>query len=96
MDNMSRWMTGEAKQQFSAVLRQSEAEPQRIYRRDRLVAAVISAELFEDFQRWRDAQERGTLGDACDEIRELCVRYGYELDTGERLDRDSWAGEPSS
>ena len=47
---MARWLTGDAKQQFSEVLRRSEDEPQEIYRRDRLVAAVISAEDFEQFQ----------------------------------------------
>ena len=91
---MGRWYTGEAKQQFSEVLRQSETEPQRIYRRDRLVAAVISAEAFEEFEQWREAQGRRTLGDAAEEIRELCARYGYQLDPGERRDRDAGPGEP--
>jgi antitoxin (DNA-binding transcriptional repressor) of toxin-antitoxin stability system len=36
------WKVGEAKQQFSEVLRRSEAEPQLIYRRHRLVAAVVA------------------------------------------------------
>ena len=90
---MNRWLTGEAKQQFSEVLRRSEAEPQQIYRRNRLVAAVISADVFCEFLRWQEARHRRTLGDACDEIRELCARYGYELDTGERLDRVGWDDE---
>jgi hypothetical protein len=89
MDNMARWLTGDAKQQFSEVLRQSEREPQEIYRRDQLVAAVISAEAFELFRRWQLTRDARTLGDAADEIRELCARYDYQLDTGERRDRDS-------
>lgn len=92
---MSKWLTGEAKQRFSEVLRQSESAPQRIYRRDRLVAAVISAEAFEEFERWQESAYRRTLGEAFDEVRELCVRYDYELDTGERVDRRSWADESS-
>ncbi len=90
---MARWLTGEAKQQFSEVVRRSEGEPQEIYRRDRLVAAVISAEDFEQFRRWRSGRESRTLGAAADEIRELCARYDYELDTGKRSDRDTWADE---
>ena len=38
MDKMARWLTGEAKQQFSEVVRRSAEEPQMIYRRGRLVA----------------------------------------------------------
>jgi predicted nucleic acid-binding protein len=38
------WNVSEAKQQFSEVLRCSESEPQLIYRRDRLIAAVISVD----------------------------------------------------
>jgi prevent-host-death family protein len=95
MDNMGRWLTGDAKQQFSEVLRRSETEPQEIYRRDRLVAAVLSAEDFEQFRRWQSRRQDRTLGDAGDEIRELCARYEYELDTGERRDRDAWADEAS-
>ena len=90
---MGRWLTGEAKQQFSEVLRQSENEPQRIFRRNRLVAAVISAKVFEEFERWRHSMQRRTLGDAFDEVRELCARYDYDLDTGQRRDRDAWSDE---
>lgn len=93
IDMMSRWLTGEAKQQFSEVLRQSEDEPQKIFRRNRLVAAVISARTFEEFERWRESRERRTLGEAFDEVRELCARYDYELDTGERIDRKAWGDE---
>ena len=90
---MKRWLTGEAKQQFSEVLRQSEKEPQQIFNRDRLVAAVISAPTYEEFERWRESKRRRTVGEAFDEVRELCTRYGYELNTGERIDRDSWDDE---
>ena len=54
---MNRWLTGEAKQQFSEVLRRSENEPQQIYRRDRLVAAVISADVFDEFTEYQFVQD---------------------------------------
>lgn len=93
MDMMSQWLTGEAKQQFSEVLRQSENEPQQIFRRNRLVAAVISAATFEEFERWRELRQRRTLGEAFDEVRELCVRYDYQFNTGDRIDREAWEDE---
>lgn len=86
---MKSWKTGEAKQRFSEVVRRSASEPQGILRRDRLVAAVISAEAFEEFERWSEAQGRRTLGDRFDEMRQLCARRGYELDPGERRDREA-------
>ena len=90
---MTRWLTGEAKQRFSEVLRRCVEGPQRIYSRDRFVAAVISAEDYEEYESWRRAREERTLGDAFAEVREICERYDYELDTGERIDREAWEGE---
>lgn len=89
----NRWLTGEAKQRLSEVLRRSRREPQQIYSRDRLVAAVISADDYEEFTSWREARGRRSLADAFDEVREICARYDYQLDTGERRDRDGWESE---
>lgn len=93
MSKMARWLTSEAKQRFSEVVRRSAEEPQEILRRDHLVAAVISAEDFEEFERWREDQRRKSLDRAFDEVRELAQRYDYELETGERRDRESWVRE---
>ncbi|HEV8239191.1 MAG TPA: type II toxin-antitoxin system Phd/YefM family antitoxin [Thermoanaerobaculia bacterium] len=93
---MAKWRTADAKQQFSELLRRSEEEPQLIYRRDHLVAALISAEDFAELERARDARQRETLGQRFDEIRQICALYDYELDTGERSDREGWSGEGDS
>jgi prevent-host-death family protein len=85
-----RWLTGQAKQQFSEVVRKSAEEPQEIYRRGQLVAAVISAEDFDEFRRWRAAQGQRTLGEVFSEVRELASRSDYELETGGRSDREGW------
>lgn len=84
------WRVGQAKQRLSELLRESASEPQLVYSRDRLVAAVISAELFEEFESWREARRRRSLDQSFDEVREICREEGYALDTGEREDRDSW------
>jgi prevent-host-death family protein len=94
IDKMDGWLTGDAKQRFSEVLRRCETEPQPIYRRDRLVAVVISAEAYEEFERWRESRHRLTLADAFGEVRELCAHHDYELDTGERDDREAWDESP--
>ena len=46
------WNIAQAKQRFSEVVRQAAEEPQLIYNRDHLVAAVIDAEDFEAFKQW--------------------------------------------
>ena len=84
------WRIGEAKQRFSEVVRRSASEPQRIYNRERLVAAVVSPELFDEIERLRRERSDRTLGEAFSEIREICEEEGYELDVGERRDRASW------
>jgi predicted nucleic acid-binding Zn-ribbon protein len=92
---MRGWKTGDAKQNLSEVLRRCRQEPQEIFNRDRLVAAVISPETYEEFERWRKASQGRTLGQAFDEIREICARYDYEFEIDERRDRDSWIEEDS-
>ena len=87
---MSDWKVGEAKQRFSEVLRRSADQPQRIYRRETLVGAVIGAELFEELARCLRERQRQSLGDRIDEVREICAQEGYALDVGTRLDRESW------
>ncbi len=88
---MDKWRVGEAKQRFSEVLRHSETRPQQIYRRDRLVAAIISAVTYEEFESWRRERSRRTLGEAFDEVRELAATYGYDVEVPERRDRETWA-----
>jgi antitoxin (DNA-binding transcriptional repressor) of toxin-antitoxin stability system len=60
------WNVGAAKQQFSEVLRRSQHEPQLIYRRDRLVAAVIAMDESTIVEA-----PRVTIGDRFREAREL-------------------------
>ena len=84
------WQVGQAKQRLSEVLRRSGDEPQRIFSRDRFVAAVVSADLFEEFELWREERRRQSLGRRFDEVREVCQDEGYSLETGERRDRESW------
>jgi len=84
------WRVGQAKQRLSELLRESAAEPQLVYSRDRLVAVVISADLFQEFEQWREARQRLTLAESMDVVREICREEEYALDTGDRVDREGW------
>jgi hypothetical protein len=63
------WKIGQAKQRFSEVVREAAEEPQRIYRRDRLVAGVIDGETLEEFLDWKRSRDRRSIADAFDELR---------------------------
>jgi prevent-host-death family protein len=71
----NEWKVGEARQQFSEVLRRSESEPQLIYRRNRLIAAIVSV----DEMNADTVVQRVTIGDRFQEARELFRRERYRL-----------------
>ncbi|MEN9313669.1 MAG: hypothetical protein RIS35_62 [Pseudomonadota bacterium] len=56
------WSVAEAKQRLSEVLRLAAREPQPIYNRGRLVAALVDAEAFAAFERWRRETGAVTVG----------------------------------
>ena len=62
-------------------------EPQAIYNRDRLVAAVVDPGTFAEFEAWRAGQQRGSIAEAFAELRALCAEEGYRLRLPRREDR---------
>jgi prevent-host-death family protein len=81
------WKIAEAKQRFSEVVKAAEGEPQLIYNRDRLVAAVVEPEAFRDFLDWRQETEKPTLADSFAELRRICAEEDYTLEIPPREDR---------
>ena len=82
------WNVAQAKQRLSEVLRSAADEPQRIYKRRQLVAAVVSGELFEEFWRWKQQSERQSIGADFAELRAIGREEGgWELPDVSRQDR---------
>jgi hypothetical protein len=79
------WKVGAAKQRFSEVLRRSEQAPQLIYRRDRLVAAVISV----DNETEVPGVDRATIAQRFAEIRDVIRRERYRLPPAPRKMRSN-------
>ena len=79
----NEWRVGKAKQQFAELLRRSETEPQLIFRRNRLIAAVVGV---EDANAIPGAPRR-SIGDRFSEVRELLRRERYRLPTIRRRSR---------
>jgi prevent-host-death family protein len=83
----TKWTVAKARERFSELLRKTEAEPQPIYNRDRLVAAVISAESFEEYSAWSERTRQCSIADAFDELRKILGEEEYELEIPPREDR---------
>lgn len=77
------WNIAQAKQKFSELVRAAGEEPQWIYNRDKLVAAVVPAEGLEEFMEWKARQQRPTMAEALAELRRICEEedYSFELPT---------------
>ena len=92
---MTYWNIASAKQQFSEVVRLTAEEPQAIYNRDKPVAVVVSAQDFEDFQRWRAERDRPSLAQQFDEIRDLLAAEGLDgIELPPRTTRPNPMDEP--
>jgi prevent-host-death family protein len=81
------WKIAEAKQNFSELVKAAEAEPQWIYNRDKLVAALVPAADLKEFLGWRRQKEEGSLADAFEELRRICEEEDYALEIPPRQDR---------
>lgn len=82
-----QWSVAEAKQKFSEVLRASIDEPQEILNRGRLVAAVVDAQAFQQFQDWQKQQQAASLADTFAELRQICQDEQYRLVVPSRQNR---------
>ena len=83
------WKIAEAKQQFSELVKSAEAEPQWIYNRDKLVAAMVPADTLKEFLDWRHQREGRTLAEAFAELRRLCEEEDYTLEIPPREERSN-------
>jgi len=81
------WNIASARQQFSDLVRRAVVEPQLIYNRKRLVAAVIDAAQYQAFKEWSEEANRRTLGDELAELRQIMDEEDYALAPAPRSTR---------
>lgn len=82
-----RWKVAEAKQRLSEVIRSAANEPQLIYNRGRLVAAVVDPKTLQAFESWQQKKKGISVADAFAELRRVAAEEGYELELPTRQDR---------
>ena len=83
-----KWTVARARRRFAELVRSAAREPQAIYNRDRLVAAVVDPETFAQLESQREEPKR-SVGDAFAELRDICDREEYTLEVPARRDRES-------
>lgn len=69
--------------------------PQKSYRRDRLVTAVVSPDALATIGEAGRRQSFRSLVQALSDIRAACLEERYDLPLPERRDREVWLGEDS-
>ena len=74
------WKIEEAQQQFPEIIDASGATPQLIYERDRLVVAVIRADLFQEFLTWQQKQQPISLVESLEELHQICLEGNYTFE----------------
>ena len=85
--NRLNWEIPEAQQRFAELIRSINQEPQLIYDRQQLVAAVVDAETFQEFLLWHQQYRKYSLADAFGELRRLCAEEDYSLEVPPRQNR---------
>jgi antitoxin (DNA-binding transcriptional repressor) of toxin-antitoxin stability system len=82
------WKVAQAKQNLSKLLRAAADEPQTIYNRDHLVAAVIAGDTLTQFESWcREQERRRPLAEVFQELRQICADEDFEFPQVPRHDR---------
>jgi len=79
----SPWTISTARQHLPELVASAAKEPQAIYRRNRLVAAVLSPEALEELK----AARKTSVGSAFARLRQICDEESYELVPALRHDR---------
>ena len=79
------WNAEDVPQQFPNILTAAQQEPQLIYQQKHIVAAVITADLLQEFLRWK--RQSTTLAESFAELRQLCEEENYTLEISSRHDR---------
>ncbi len=86
-DKPTDWSVSEARRRFSELITAAAREPQPLYNRGQMVAAVIDADELRAFRAWKAGHTGRTLAAAFDELRAICREERYELQLVARADR---------
>jgi len=70
-------------------------EPQLIYDQNQLVAAVVKADIFQEFFVWQQQHQKPSLANAFAELRGICAEENYSLEVPPRNERSNCSDSPT-
>jgi hypothetical protein len=82
----ARWTMATARQRLPALIGAAAHEPQAVYRRSKLVAAVVGPDAAEKIRAGRPR-----VAEAFAELRRICAEEGYALPSVRRRNRPNSA-----
>lgn len=91
MTRSRKWTIAAARENLASLIGSAAREPQRVYRRDKLVAAVVGPEIAEALDR---PHRRSQLAQSFTDLQQLCAESDYELPLAPRIDRSPSAARP--
>jgi prevent-host-death family protein len=91
-----QWSIAEARKHFAKLLSSTVKEPQPIYKRGTMVAAVIDAKTYQEFLNWKEERTSRSVAQALDELRIICREENYQLALPKRKDRPNIFAEEST
>jgi hypothetical protein len=77
------WTIATARQHLPELIGRAASEPQRVYRRDKLVAAVVSPAVADKLE----GLQHPSLADKFAELQQICAEENYELPIAPRHNR---------
>ena len=82
-----KWTIAKARKHVADLVSAAPEGPQAIYRRDRLVAGMVSAEELNNMAERRQEQDARTIAAAFRELRALLAEEGRTLEAPPRTNR---------
>jgi hypothetical protein len=82
-----RWTIASARQRLPKLIAMAAREPQAVYRRDKLVAAVVSPEIKQEMDAAGVGARGASLAAALAELHRICAEDEYSLVAPRRIDR---------
>lgn len=81
------WTVAEARRRFAEVLDRAQHSPQPIYRRGRLVGAVVAPDQLEAVRANRPEEREESIPAVLSRLRAICADDGYALSVPKRRNR---------
>ncbi len=81
------WTIESAQQKLTTLINAASIEPQLIYKQDRPVAAIVEAELFQEFILWHQQRQKDSQVDPFIQLRQICSEENYTMEIPDRQNR---------